>query len=72
MSERFREFFRGAFRSKAEKVKTALGQTTADSIASQLEGSKPVDFDKLVGEQAQAPVSKIARHGELIDDESTK
>jgi|GEM_PF-2941906 len=73
MSERFREFFRGAFRSKVEKVRTELGETTAESIASQLEGSKPVDFNALLGEKpTDSQPAQLNKYGEIVDEDKTK
>jgi len=72
MKERFGEFYRSHIRNKITKAKTVLGQTTADNIASQLDGSTPVDIDSLLGESVQIPASKIDKYGELIEEDKNK
>lgn len=48
-----------------QKINTARGKTTAESIASQLENSKPFDMDKFMAGLPKEEKTTINEYGEL-------
>ncbi len=70
MRESIGNFYRGYIRDRITELKTAFGGTTPQNIARQLEDSKPVDFDALLGgELKNIKPSKIDERGEIIDED---
>jgi len=66
MKERLGEFYRSHIKDKVTKTKTILGHTTAENIARQLEESKPVDIDALLGQDFKdIKPSEIDERGEI-------